>query len=83
MYVCQPLKRMSFAETERVKQTIPFEEVKYGETFTNETYDIYGIDLPKGIKLVLNFFFFGVLHICCFIPIDSRFGKAIRSKVRY
>lgn len=63
MYVCQPLKRMSFAETERVKQTIPFEEVKYGETFTNETYDIYGIDLPKGIKLVLNFFLFLVCYI--------------------
>lgn len=45
-------------ESERVRKTIPFETVQYGETFTNETFDIYGIDLPKGI----DFFFFTKLY---------------------
>lgn len=49
---------MSLAESERVRKAIPFEEVQYGQTFTNETFDIYGIDLAKGISL----FIFHILH---------------------
>lgn len=33
---------------------IPFETLQYGETFTNETFDIYGVDLPKGTKLLFS-----------------------------
>lgn len=35
-------------ESDRVRGATPFETVQYGNTFTNETFDIYGIDLPKG-----------------------------------
>lgn len=51
------------AESERVRRTIPFETLQYGATFTNETFDIYGIDLPKGTKLLYMdyFFFFSIL----------------------
>lgn len=38
-----------YAESERVRSTIAFESIRYGEIFTNETLDIYGIDLPEGI----------------------------------
>lgn len=41
------------AESDRIRKAIQFETVQYGQTFTNETFDIYGIDLPKGIKLLL------------------------------
>lgn len=40
-----------FSESERVRQTIPFEVIQYGDVFTKETFDIYGTDLPKGTKL--------------------------------
>lgn len=54
-WICkqQQQQQMSFAESERVRKAIPFEEVQYGQTFTNETFDIYGIDLPKGIFLFI------------------------------
>lgn len=49
-------------ESERVRKLYQFETVKYGETTMNETFDIYGIDLPKGIDynifLFNNFTFF-------------------------
>lgn len=54
------------AESERVRRTIPFETVQYGETFTNETFDVYGIDLPKGIKLLLVCISFGLVFILIF-----------------
>ncbi|XP_031622293.1 kynurenine formamidase [Contarinia nasturtii] len=37
----------SKSESDRIRSKISFETVKYGERFTNETFDIYGIDLPK------------------------------------
>lgn len=46
-------------ESGRVRDAIPFKAVQYGNTFSNETYDIYGIDLPKGTKefFLLSFSF--------------------------
>lgn len=45
-------KKTTKTESERVRRMIPFETLQYGETFTNETFDIYGVDLPKGTKLL-------------------------------
>lgn len=44
-------------ESDRARETIPFEVMQYGNTFTNETFDIYGIDLPKGTILLINSIF--------------------------
>lgn len=38
-------------ESDRVRDTIPFNVMEYGNTFTKETFDIYGTDLAKGMKL--------------------------------
>lgn len=48
---------INILESERIRKTIRFETVQYGDTFTNETFDIYGIDLPKGIDFVHVFLF--------------------------
>lgn len=48
-------------ESKRVRETIQFETVRYGTAFPNETFDIYGIDLPKGIEYALC-----ILSIICF-----------------
>lgn len=39
-----------FVESDRARDVIPFEVMQYGNTFPNETFDIYGVDLPKGIN---------------------------------
>lgn len=40
-------------ESERVRSSIPYETVRYGEIFEHETFDIYGIHLSKGKDLYL------------------------------
>ncbi|XP_055319834.1 kynurenine formamidase isoform X2 [Sitodiplosis mosellana] len=40
-------------QSERVRRAIQFETVQYGQTFTNETFDIYGIDLPKDAPIFI------------------------------
>lgn len=42
------------AESERARETILFDTVRYGETSMNDTFDIYGIDLPKGNCIFLS-----------------------------
>lgn len=41
----------SHIESGKVRVAIPFEVVQYGSISTNETYDVYGTDLPKGIQV--------------------------------
>lgn len=67
-----------FLESDRVRDTIPFDVVRYGNTFTNETFDIYGIDLPEGRPFYLLLYIFMLVIISFFCRIWFSLNNLLR-----
>lgn len=72
-----------YIESNRVRETIPFETIRYGTAFPHETFDIYGNDLPKGTDIAMGVVFLLIILLLFSLLLIARTMRDILAVISY